>query len=141
MVVGTDATIAERAARARSRWNVAIARQASGWGLVAGSRWLIDSSRAALDRSRPLIRGGADNHEHIKKRLRTLIECGALPSPMPRRMFAGSCREDHSCTACGLTIGTGEQEFEWTNPGNLIFYFHRRCVEIYGALTDGHRTP
>jgi hypothetical protein len=36
--------------------------------------------------------------------------------------------------ACGVEIHTGEPEFEWTNPGNHVLYFHRRCVEIYRAL-------
>ena len=140
MVATARATIAERAANAVLRWQFAIARQTAGRSLVAGSRWLIDSSRAALDRSRPFIRGGADDHEHIEQRLRTLIESGVLPSPIPKRMFVGPCREDHPCTACGQAIRMGEQEFEWTNTGNLAFYFHRRCVEIYRALTNGHRT-
>ena len=53
-------------------------------------------------------------------------------------MFAGQCLEDHSCIACDLTIHLGEQELEWTNPADLILYFHRGCLEIYRTLPDGH---
>ena len=37
-----------------------------------------------------------------------------------------------------MDIETGAQEFEWTNPANLILFFHRGCAEIYRALNDGH---
>src|SRR4029434_7293849 len=40
-------------------------------------------------------------------------------------------------TACGIDIETGAQEFEWTNPGNLILFFHRRRADIYLTLNDG----
>jgi hypothetical protein len=37
-----------------------------------------------------------------------------------------------------MDIRTGAQEFEWTNPGHLMVFFHRRCGEIYLTLNDGH---
>jgi len=86
----------------------------------------------------PVDSRGAGDYERTQKRLRTLIECGVLPATMPRRMFAGQCLEDHSCIACDLTIHLGEQELEWTNPADLILYFHRGCLEIYRTLPDGH---
>jgi hypothetical protein len=94
-----------------------------------------------LDRSRPAIHGGQDpvgSPANIRTRLLGLIDRGALPAVMPRRMFIGPCRETHPCIACGMDITTGAQEFEWTNPGNLILFFHRRCAEIYMTLNDGH---
>jgi hypothetical protein len=36
-----------------------------------------------------------------------------------------------------MDIETGAQESEWTNPANLIAFFHRRCAEVYRALNDG----
>ena len=27
---------------------------------------------------------------------------------------------------------------EWTNPGDLMVFFHERCAEIYRALKDGY---
>jgi len=41
-------------------------------------------------------------------------------------------------TACSMDIETGAQEFEWTNPGDLMVFFHERCAEIYRALKDGY---
>ena len=73
----------------------------------------------------------------VRSRLRSLIEAGTLPAIMPRRMFAGACLENHECVGCGTEIHTGEQEFAWTNPGNQVLYFHRRCVEIYRTLNGG----
>jgi hypothetical protein len=69
-------------------------------------------------------------------RLLGLIDRGVLPAVMPRRMFIGQCLETHPCTACGMDIETGAQEFEWTNPANLMVYFHRRCAEVYWGLND-----
>jgi hypothetical protein len=92
------------------------------------------------DRSRPAIHGGQDpvgSPANIRTRLLGLIDSGALPAITPRRMFIGPCRETHPCTACGMDIRTGAQEFEWTNPGNLILFFHRRCADIYLTLNDG----
>jgi len=94
------------------------------------------------DRSRPAIHGGQDpvgSQANIRTRLLGLIDSGALPTVTPRRMFIGPCREIHPCIACGMDISTGAQEFEWTNPGNLIVFFHRRCGEMYMTLNNGQR--
>ena len=99
-----------------------------------------DARCAVLDRSRPPIHGGQGpvaSPASIRTRLLGLIDCGALPAVMPRRMFIGPCRETHPCTACPMDIRTGAQEFEWTNPGNLIVFFHRRCADSYLTLNDG----
>ena len=47
---------------------------------------------------------------------------------MLRRMFGGACRENRKCVACGVEIRGDEQEFDWTNSGNLTLYFHRGSV-------------
>lgn len=134
-------TTNQRLASAVTRWDAAIARQASARVHIAGSRWLIDSAMATLTRRRPAIARGGDDDVHIEQRLRTLIQAGSLPFPIPRRLFAGKCLEEHTCTACDLMIRLEDPEFEWTNPGDLILYFHRRCVDIYRALVDGHKRP
>src|SRR5262245_59227585 len=100
MGVVCRATIEERIANAATRWDFAVAHQTSGRGLVVSSRWLVVSSRATLDRQRPAIQGGADDRGLIEERLRALIAGGTLPSPIPRRMFVGKCREAHPCVAC-----------------------------------------
>ena len=138
MVVTHRATIEERAASATARWDWAIGRRAAGRVLVTDSRWLVDSSRATLDRHAPAIRGGVDDGEHTRKHLRILIERGVLPATIPRRMFVGQCLESHFCTACERLIHVGDREVEWTNPANLVLYFHSPCVEIYRALSNGH---
>jgi hypothetical protein len=141
MVAPRNMTLEERAANAAARWATGVARQTRGRLTVDRSRWLLASSRAVLDRSRPPIHGGQDpaaSPASIRTRLLGLIDRGPLPAVMPRRMFIGPCRETHPCTVCGTDIGTGAQEFEWTNPGNLIVFFHRRCADIYLTLNDGH---
>jgi hypothetical protein len=108
---------------------------------VDRSRWLLASSRAILDRTRPPIQGGQDpaaSPASIRTRLLDLIDDGAMPAVMPRRMFIGPCRETHPCTACGMDIEKGAQEFEWTNAANLILFFHQGCAAIYRTLNDGH---
>jgi hypothetical protein len=134
-------TLEDRAASAAARWAAGVARRARGRVAVDRSRWLLTSSRAVLDRSRPPIQGGqdpADCPASIRTRLLGLIHRGLLPVVIPRRMFIGPCRETHPCTACGMDIETGAQEFDWTNAGNLTLFFHRRCAEIYRTLNDGH---
>jgi hypothetical protein len=98
------------------------------------------SSRATLERRRPAIRGGAGDDERIQEHLRSLIARGMLPATMPRRLFVGKCLVAHLCTACEQMIEVGDPEFEWTNPADLILYFHRQCVEIYRALPAGHES-
>jgi hypothetical protein len=95
-------------------------------------------------RVRFAISGGSDNRDipiseaAIRAQLRGLIERGVLPAVMPRRRFVGQCLETHPCMACGMDIEMGAREYEWTNPANLIVFFHLRCGEIYRALNDGH---
>lgn len=94
------------------------------------------------DRSRPPIRGGQDpvsSPASIRTRLLALVADGVIPAVIPRRLFIGQCLETHPCTACGVDIETGAQEYEWTNPANVILFFHRRCGEIYRTVNDGHR--
>ena len=91
-----------------------------------GQRFMVDRTRLAR---RPTSGRGCWG----------LIDSGALPAITPRRMFIGPCREIHPCIACGMDISTGAQEFEWTNPGNLIVFFHRRCGEMYMTLNNGQR--
>ena len=134
-------TLEERAASAAARWAACVARRTRSRLAVDRSRWLMTSSRAVLDRSRPPIQGAQDpaaSQANVRTRLLGLIDRGALPAVVPRRMFIGPCRETHPCTACGMDITMGAQEFEWTNPGNLILFFHRRCADIYMTLNDGH---
>ena len=80
----------------------------------------------------------ADSPDSIRTRLLDLIDGGVLPAVAPRRMFVGRCLETHLCTACGLDIEKGAQEFEWTNPADLILFFHWRCADIYRSLNDRH---
>jgi CheY-like chemotaxis protein len=53
-------TVDERVARAKASWNSTMARCQRAEASVASSRWLLTSSRAVLDRRRPLFRGAAD---------------------------------------------------------------------------------
>ena len=55
-----------------------------------------------------------------------------------RRLILARHKWADTGTACGIDIETGAQEFEWTDPGGLIVFFHRRCAEIYRTLNDGH---
>jgi len=139
MVVPSGATTEVRIASAAIRWAAAIRRQTRARQIVHASLWLLDSSRVTLERPRPRFRGGIDipfpvTDSVVRARLCRLIDGGAIPRIVPRRMFVGPCVEDHECTACGVDIHKGEQEFEWTNPGGLMLYFHRRCVDIYRIL-------
>lgn len=142
MALVTRVTIVERMASAATRWASGIELQTRAHRTVDHSKWLLASSRAVLDRSRPPILGGQDPLEvsiaSIRARLHGLIDAGVLPTVMPRRVFIGPCRETHLCTTCGADIQKGAQEFEWTNPANLILFFHRRCADIYRTLKDGH---
>ena len=141
MIPPRGATTEERAVSAASRWTAAIALQTRGQQMVHASRWRVRLSRARLDRPRPSIQGGIDvpfpiNGPVIRARLRTLIDAGAIPAAVPRRIFMGPCVEAHECTACGVDVHRGEQELEWIDPRNQVLYFHRRCVDIYRTLDD-----
>lgn len=147
MVISPVATIEERIASATVRWTAAVGCQMRGRQMLCASQWLVDSSRATLDRPGAVpFRGGVDvpfpvDSSIVRSRLRGLMDAGVIPAVLPRRLFIGPCLEDHECTACGVDIHKGEQEFDWTNPSNRVLYFHRRCVEIYGLLKEQSPTP
>jgi hypothetical protein len=111
-------------------------------GLVLHRRCIELWTELVDARSRPAIHDGLDpvpaSPVSVRAHLYDLVDAGFLPAVMPRRMFVGPCRETHPCTACGLDIETGAQEFEWTNPADLALFFHRRCAEIYRTLNDAH---
>jgi hypothetical protein len=79
-------------ARAKTSWNSTMARCQRAKASVASSRWLLTSSRAVLDRRRPLFRGAADWPRLDRIRVlvvednettryawsRYLTECGAI---------------------------------------------------------------
>lgn len=85
-------TLDERVARAKTSWNSTMARCQRAEASVASSRWLLTSSRAVLDRRRPLFRGAADLPRLDRIRVlvvedneptryawsRYLTECGAV---------------------------------------------------------------
>src|SRR5215510_10231621 len=141
MVVSKRATIDERTISATVRWAGAVAAQARKHILMNQTSWLVNSSRATLERRRPPICGGGGTPVEVSRlviqaRLVALIDGGVLPATAPARLFVGRCLEAHACTACDVDIYPEEPEFEWTNAGNQVLYFHRRCAEIYRTLKD-----
>jgi hypothetical protein len=127
-------TIAERVERARSRWNRAVDRCTSNRARVEHSRWLITSSRAVLDRPRPVLRGGSDEDAVARRttaRLRALITIGVLPRTGPRMLWATRCRGVQVCLVCHDPIVPGELEFEIRYGLGRRAVLHRGCLELW----------
>jgi hypothetical protein len=127
-------TIDERAERARIRWDRTVARCTSTRAQVEHSRWLITSSRAVLDRPRPLFRGGADERVADRRtlaRLRALIVIGVLPRTGPTTLWAGRCRETQDCLVCHDEIALGALQFEITYGRGRRAVLHRGCLDLW----------
>jgi hypothetical protein len=132
-------TIAERVERATSRWDRAVDRCTSNRAQVQHSRWLITSSRAVLDRPRPLLRGGSDEDAVARRttaRLRALITIGVLPRTGPRMLWAAPCRGVQDCLACQDPLAPGELEFGITDGLGRRAVLHRRCLELWLREVD-----
>jgi hypothetical protein len=140
-------TVAERVERARSRWDRAVDRCTSNRVLVQHRRWLITSSRAVLDRPRPLLRGGSDEDgvgRRTTARLRALITIGVLPRTGPRMLWAARCRGVQDCLVCHDPIALGELEFEITYGLGRRAVLHRSCLELWLRevdCQDDHPSP
>jgi hypothetical protein len=116
-------TTEERTASAAARGEHAVASVDRGRASVDASRWLLTSSRAALDRPRPSFSGGADSEPDevdVRVRVRRLIEVGFLSRFGSGRLVAGICRVAHDCTVCGAGIQIGEQEVEIVARGQTV---------------------
>jgi len=72
----------------------------------------------------------------IRERLRALIEDGVLPRVRPTRVWAGPCREDHRCVACGATIAAGETEFDLVLPAGVKLFLHPGCINLWPRETE-----
>jgi hypothetical protein len=140
------ATIAERQASAAARWDHAVASLGRGRASVDGSRWLLTSSRALLDRPHPPFSGGADvqpDEAATRLRVRELIDVGILPRVSSGLLMTGPCRVAHNCMACGAGIKIGEHEIEIISRSDaVVIYLHRACLEIWTQeATDGDGPP
>lgn len=119
-------SVEDRARDAIERWARTVAH-------CQRSRWLIDSSRATLDRSRPRFSGGAGllpEDAAVRSRLRSLIDSGVLPAEVPSG-WVGPCLEQHQCLACQDEIPLQEIEFEWESAEGQAVFFHRRCFDVW----------
>jgi len=118
--------VEDRARDAVERWTRTLAH-------CQRSRWLINSSRATLDRQRPGFSGGAESlggqDAAILSRLRGLIDGGVLPDEVSRG-WVGPCLEHHRCIACEDHIPLHDTEFEWESTDGPLF-FHRRCFDLW----------
>jgi hypothetical protein len=129
-------TIEERRACAACRWNYAAESVGRGRTSVEGSQWLLSSSRAILDRTRPPFRGGGDapfDSAFVRGRLRLLRASGVLPHFHSGRLWAGPCRVEHVCTICSMKIVREEIELEITSPTGIVIFLHRRCFDFWVA--------
>jgi hypothetical protein len=113
---------------------------------VEGSRWLLVSSRAVLDRPHPVFSGGTDpqpDETMVHERVRGLIDAGILPHFHSGRLRVGPCMKGHDCTICGLGITVGEQEMEiLSSTGAVVIYTHRRCFDMWSReAADGDGPP
>ena len=140
-------TLAERYARAVTRWDRAVAAVSAGRTTMDRSRWLLTSSRAVLDRPRPRFSGGADvpvrDEEAVRALLWSLIESGFLPLVHSGRLLIAPCRACHDCTICRVGIRIGEQEVEiFSSTGAVVIHLHRRCFDIWTReAKDRDRPP
>jgi ferredoxin len=75
--------------------------------------------------------GAAGDEASIRERLRTVIEEGVLPRVRPNRVWAGACREAHSCAACGVTIDVGETEYDLVIAAGVKLFLHPRCMKLW----------
>jgi hypothetical protein len=128
-------TIDERQASAAARWDHAVASVRRGRTSLDRSAWLLTSSRAILDRSRPPFSGGGDppfDVAAVRQRLGLLVGSGVLPHFHSGRLWAGRCRVEHACTICSAKIVVGDIELEMTSPtGEVVIFLHRRCFDFW----------
>jgi hypothetical protein len=127
-------TIDERQVSAAARWERALASVRRGRTSVDGSEWLLTSSRAILDRSRPPFSGGGDppfDVAAVRQRLRLLVGSGVLPHFHSGRLWAGRCRVPHACTVCSMMIVVDEIELEMTSPTGVVIFLHRPCFDFW----------
>jgi hypothetical protein len=134
-------SIEERFARAAGRWANAVARQHRARLQVENSRWLLTSSRAVIERPRPLSRGGGaagvDDAATVRERLRAFIASGVLPPRIPPgRLWVGPSRHVHACAVCGVTIRKGETEAEFI-ARDVTLFLDRSCLRLWSQAEDG----
>src|SRR5262245_21151925 len=132
MMLSLDATTAERIARTASRNAECLARYERGFRSMERTQWLITSSRAILDRPRPVFSGGGPDmvpEPIIRERLRRLIDSGVLPPRGLGCLWEWICRHQHPCGGCGAAIIKGEREVEITTRGGVVLFLHLRCLE------------
>ena len=67
----------------------------------------------------------------VLERLRSLVASRVLPLTRPTRVWAGPCREAHTCIACGSIIGVGETEFDLVVASAQKVFFHPRCLNLW----------
>ena len=134
-------TTEERQTRASQRWDRAVLAATKAHRAVDTSRWLLLSSRAVLDRPRPLFRGGGEplpDHDAVRVRLDALIGGGVLAKKPAGLLWGGRCQTRHGCTICGSSIELGELEFEITSPVRVVIFVHGRCFDLWAhAPWDG----
>jgi hypothetical protein len=133
-------SIEERFARAAGRWANAVARQHRARRRVENSRWLLISSRAVIERPRPLIRGGGASGDEaaalVRERLLALIAGGVLPRIPPGRLWVGPARHVHACAVCGVPIQKGETEAEFIAT-DVTLFLDRACLRLWSQAADG----
>jgi hypothetical protein len=134
MVLAHDAALAALIARTASRRADCLARFARGSRSMESAQWLITSSRAILERGRPVFRGGGPDtisEPIIRQRLRTLIAAGVLTPSGVGCLWEWTCHHRHPCSGCGAGIVPGEIEVELSTRGGVVLFLHRRCLELW----------
>jgi hypothetical protein len=133
MVIAHAATIADRIADC-------LARYERGCRSIDRTRWLITTSRAILDRGRPVISGGGPDplsETVIRTRVRALIDTGVLTPARLGCLWEWTCRQRHPCSGCGLAITPGDIEVEISTHG-VVLFLHRRCLELWAQEADAN---
>ena len=133
MVLALDTT-RDRIARTALLHADCLARAARGYQSMERAQWLITSSRAILDRRRPVFSGGGPDtitEPMIRKRLRTLIDSGVLTPAGVGCFWEWTCHQRHQCSGCGAAIVPGEVEVEVSTRGGVVLFLHGRCLELW----------
>ena len=68
--------------------------------------------------------------DHIRKRIRQMLETGAIPCEEADKVWAGHGSGSH-CAACGDPIAPADIEYEVDLRSGPTLRLHRACHEIW----------
>jgi hypothetical protein len=82
---------------------------------------------------RRVIRGASDGDPDLAAIIRAKVAAGQLPRHRPAKMWVGP-GSGKVCDACGLSITTGQREYEFDPPGSPTIRLHQPCLELWRAV-------